>query len=77
MIPELITETICRVRLAVSGNVLNGESHRVGCSDGSSLEVQVRGGRGQSQVRQPFTPVRTRVGGEAHRGSAEAEGVWL
>jgi hypothetical protein len=39
MIVELITERICRMSLAVSGNVLNGESHRVSCSDGSSLEL--------------------------------------
>lgn len=50
MILELITETICRMSLAVSGNVLNGESHKVGCSDGSSLEIlEVR--KDQSQVR--------------------------
>lgn len=46
----LITETICRLRLAVSGNVFNGEGHRVDCLDGSSLDVlEVR--RGQFQVR--------------------------
>ena len=48
MIPELITELT--MRLTISGNVLGGESHRAGCSDGSSLEVlEVR--RGQSQLR--------------------------
>lgn len=36
---ELITETICRMSLEVSGNVLNGEGHRVDCLDGSSLDV--------------------------------------
>lgn len=50
MILELITETICRMRLAVSGNVFNGEGHRADCLYGSSLDVlEVQ--RGQFQVR--------------------------
>lgn len=34
MTVELITETICRMSLAVSGNVLNEEGHRVDSLDG-------------------------------------------
>lgn len=39
MIVEFIIERICRMSFVVFGNVLNGESYRVSCLDGSFFEL--------------------------------------